>query len=98
MLIDSCTISTEQVKTFSKVGLCGSNGYKATGYQSWRSEKNPAARLDLSQMRVAQVWSPSHSDHPQSLTDDNFAAIWPTKTYSTSLERSKPSKKNILSA
>ena len=34
--------------------------------------------------------SPGQSDHPQSLTDHNFVALWPSETHSTSFERSKP--------
>ena len=34
--------------------------------------------------------TPGWWDHLQSLTDHNFAALWPTDTHSTSMDRSKP--------
>ena len=36
------------------VGLCRSKGYKPSSYQIWRSGKNPAARPNLHNARVAQ--------------------------------------------
>ena len=34
-----------------------------------------------------RVWCPGQWEHPQSLTNRNFADIWPTETNSASLER-----------
>ena len=69
------------------VVICRLNDCKAPSYQNCRSEKNPAACS--ARIKPGGPGS-SHGqlDVPQSLTDHNCAAFWPTETHSTSFERS----------
>ena len=50
--------------------------------------KSSAMWPKLNQTSAARVRVPDNFDHPQSLKDCNFAALQPTETHSTSLERS----------
>ena len=46
-----------------------------TSSQSWRCEKNRAARPELKQMRGNPGLGHGQWYHPQSLTDHNFVAL-----------------------
>ena len=72
-------------------GLCRSKNCKVTRCHTWRSENNSAQHTLLtgSPGLIPRGWN-----HPRSLKNQNFAALWPKKT-DTSEERSI---KNILPA
>ena len=69
------------------VRSCRSRGWKNIRGQSWRSIRN----CRLGQIRDRCARGPAAlADffRPPTLTSDIFAASWPTRTYSTSFERS----------
>ena len=63
------------MRSFLKVtaSFCIIMGCKVVSYQNWRCERNPAVQSSKDGTgSIAIQW-----DHPQSLTDCNFAALWP---------------------
>ena len=67
----------------------GLKGCKVTSCESWSLKKilrSAGVEPNASSPESTSEWF----DHLQSLIDYNFAALWPTKTYNTSMERFKP--------
>ena len=73
------------------MGLCRSRGSRATSCQSWRSEKKNSADQPGSNLRhLPQADRQNFFFKPPTLIVGSSAALQPTETHSTSLERSKP--------
>ena len=53
-----------------------------------RKKSCPSARGEPKE--VGPGSTPGQSDHSVSMTDHNFAALWPTETHNTTFKRSKP--------
>ena len=71
------------------MGLCRSNGSRATSHQSWRFEKNSAKRPGADEAGSNRAdWQ--NLFLLSTLSAYSSAVLWSKKTHSTSLERSKP--------
>ena len=71
------------------VGLFRSKESRATDCQSWRSKKIlPIGPAQAKQIRTGPLGRIFFK--PPTLMAGSSAVLWPTKTHSTSLERSKP--------
>jgi len=65
-------------------------GCKSCNLSKWEISKKSCCTANWAPCAGSPGSSSGRWDHSQSLTDCNFATLWPTETYSTSIERSKP--------